>query len=84
MPGFDTHGDSEIAHLGCACNGTSDFGKVSFGSEASLFDGAAIPTVICGPGHIAQAHQPDEWVSLAQLAQCESFMLRLADRVCYA
>jgi acetylornithine deacetylase/succinyl-diaminopimelate desuccinylase-like protein len=41
-----------------------------------------IPAVICGPGHVAQARQPNEWVSLAQLAQCEAFMQRLADRAC--
>jgi acetylornithine deacetylase len=55
---------------------------VSFGSEASLFHNANIPTVLCGPGHIAQAHQPNEWVSLDQLARCEAFMRRLADRLC--
>ena len=82
LPGFDTHGDSEIAVLGKACNGTHDYGKVSFGTEASLFDGAAMPAIICGPGHIAQAHQPNEWVAVEQLARCESFMRRLADRVC--
>ena len=84
LPGFDTHGGSEIAEIGRACNGTHDYGKVSFGTEASLFHGAAIPTIICGPGHIAQAHQPNEWVTLDQLAQCEAFMRRLADRVCIA
>jgi acetylornithine deacetylase len=51
-------------------------------SAPVLNHGASIPAVICGPGHVAQAHQPDEWVSLAQLAQCEAFMRRLADRVC--
>ena len=59
-----------------------DVGKVSFGTEASLFHGANVPTVICGPGHIAQAHQPNEWVSLEQIARCEAFMRRLADQVC--
>jgi len=54
---------------------------VSFGTEASLFHGADIPTVICGPGHIAQAHQPNEWVAVEQVAQCEAFMRRLVDRV---
>ena len=82
LPGFDTHGDSEIAALGRECNGTETCGKVSFGTEASLFHNAAIPTIICGPGHIAQAHQPNEWVTLDQLARCEAFMRRLADRVC--
>jgi len=70
--------------LGGACNGTHEFGKVSFGTEASLFHIANVPTVICGPGHIAQAHQPNEWVSVDQLARCEAFMRRLADRVCVA
>jgi len=82
LPGFDTHEGSEITALGCACSGTHEFGKVSFGTEASLFHNAHLPTVICGPGHIAQAHQPNEWVSLDQIARCESFMRRLADQVC--
>jgi acetylornithine deacetylase len=57
---------------------------VSFGSEASLFHNANIPAVLCGPGHIAQAHQPNEWVSLAQLARCEAFLRCLSDRLCIA
>lgn len=82
MPGFEAAPDSAIAALGHACNGHSAAGKVSFGSEASRFHAAAIPTVLCGPGRIAQAHQPDEWVSVAELAACEAFMHRLADRIC--
>jgi acetylornithine deacetylase len=82
LPGFDAHGGSEIVELGKACAGSSELGKVSFGSEAALFHNASIPAIICGPGHIAQAHQPNEWVALEQLAQCERFMRRLADRVC--
>jgi acetylornithine deacetylase len=81
-PGLDTHGDSEIAELGRACSGSRDFGKVSFGTEASLFHASDIAAIICGPGFIDQAHQPNEWISLEQLALCESFMQRLADRIC--
>ena len=81
LPGFDTHDGSAITALAHACNGTADAGKVSFGTEAALFHGAAIPTVICGPGHIAQAHQPNEWVAVEQVAQCEAFMRRLVDHV---
>jgi len=51
---------------------------VAFGTEAGIFKGSGIPTVVCGPGHIAQAHQPDEFVSLEQLARCEDFMRGLA------
>jgi acetylornithine deacetylase len=84
LPGFDSHGGTEIAELGKGCSGAQDFGKVSFGSEAALFHNAGIPSIICGPGRIAQAHQPNEWVTLEQLALCEAFMRRLADRVCVA
>jgi acetylornithine deacetylase len=51
---------------------------VAFGTEAGLFHRAGISTVVCGPGFIAQAHQPDEFVSLDQLARCEAFLQRLA------
>ena len=51
---------------------------VAFGTEAGLFKNAGIPTVVCGPGSIEQAHQPDEYVSLEQLAQCQAFMHGLA------
>ena len=84
LPGMDTADGSEIAALAHACNGEADVGKVSFGTEASLFQGSDMPSVICGPGHIEQAHQPDEWVAIDQLARCEAFMRRLADRVCIA
>jgi acetylornithine deacetylase len=52
---------------------------VAFGTEAGLFQRAGIPTVICGPGSIGQAHQADEYVSLAQLAECEAFIARLRE-----
>ena len=82
LPGFDTHDQSEIAAISRACCGVDRSGKVSFGTEASLFHGAAIPAIVCGPGHIAQAHQPNEWVDLEQLRQCETFMRRLGEQVC--
>jgi acetylornithine deacetylase len=37
---------------------------------------------VCGPGSIEQAHKPNEYVSLDQLAQCEAFLRRLMQRVC--
>ena len=93
LPGFATGADSDIAKLCFTCAGTdpsqSHFtnqrntaGKVSFGTEASLFHNAGVPTIVCGPGHIAQAHQPNEWVTLEQLAWCERFMRKLADEIC--
>lgn len=51
---------------------------VAFGTEAGIFKKSGIQTVVCGPGSIEQAHQPDEFVSLEQLARCETFMQNLA------
>lgn len=51
---------------------------VAFGTEAGIFKNSGIPTVVCGPGSIEQAHQPDEFVSLEQLARCADFMRGLA------
>lgn len=52
--------------------------KVSYGAEAGLFARLGhIPSVICGPGDISQAHQPDEFISLEQLQQCGEFVDRL-------
>jgi len=39
-----------------------------------LFSAAGIPTVVCGPGDIAQAHAPDEYILLDQIAECENFI----------
>jgi acetylornithine deacetylase len=51
----------------------------AFGSEGGHFQDAGISAVMCGPGDIAQAHKPDEFVAVDQLAQCERFLLKLAD-----
>ena len=81
LPGFDTGTDSAIAELGRCCNPGTVFNKVSFGAEASLFHNAGIPAILCGPGHIAQAHQPNEWISVEQVARCEAFLRRLIDQL---
>jgi acetylornithine deacetylase len=51
----------------------------SFASEAGQFQGAGLPAVLCGPGSIDQAHQPDEFIELAQLERGAAFMARLAE-----
>jgi acetylornithine deacetylase len=55
---------------------------VSFGTEGSQFQRAGIPTVVCGPGSIEQAHKPNEYVAIEQVAKCEEFIRKLMDRVC--
>lgn len=51
---------------------------VCYNTEAGLFQLADIPAVICGPGDIREAHKPDEFIELQQIAECERFMQRLA------
>jgi acetylornithine deacetylase len=54
-------------------------GAVGFATEASMFMAAGIPTVVLGPGSIEQAHQPNEYISYAQVAACEQFFARLIE-----
>jgi len=55
---------------------------VSYGTEAGLFQEADIPSVVCGPGNISQAHKPNEFIELSQIDACVAFMRRLMDHVC--
>lgn len=54
---------------------------VPYGSEAGQFQGRDFATVICGPGSIEQAHQPDEFILKDQIAACMSFMTKLVQRL---
>jgi acetylornithine deacetylase len=81
FPGLETPPDAEVVSLAKALSGGNVTGKVAFGTEAGLFHESGIPSAVCGPGSIEQAHKPDEYVSLEQLALCERFMGRLLDRV---
>ena len=55
---------------------------VSYATEAGHFQQAGLPTVVCGPGSIEQAHQPDEFVDIAQLEACIAFVRGLAQTQC--
>jgi acetylornithine deacetylase len=80
-PGLDIAPDEEIVQLVKELTGANTTGKVAFGAEAGLFHESGIPAVICGPGSIEQAHKPDEFIALEQVAACEEFMGRLLDRI---
>jgi acetylornithine deacetylase len=82
--GLDTPEDAEVTRVVQALSGQNPTGKVSFGTEAGLFQECGIPTIVCGPGSIRQAHKPDEFIALEQVVQCEAFLRRLMDRVCQA
>ena len=78
MPAFRANEGDAAVELARRLAGTRQTTLVAFGTEAGLFQRAGMSTVVCGPGHIAQAHQADEFVSLAQLARCEAFLRGLA------
>ena len=78
MPAFLARADDVAVLLAGRLAESSKTTLVAFGTEAGLFQRAGVPTVVCGPGHIAQAHQADEYVSLAQLAEAERFLRGLA------
>lgn len=69
--------DEDIVRLVKKLTGVKNAKAASYATEAGLFHEAGIPTVICGPGDIEQAHRPNEFVTLDQLAKCEDFMLTL-------
>lgn len=59
-------------------SGANQHGRVSYGTEAGIFQNAGIASIVCGPGDIAQAHQPDEWIARDQLDACDAFIRRLS------
>jgi len=78
VPSFLGSERQDVTQLARRLAGEQNTTLVGFGTEAGFFQAAGIPTVVCGPGSIQQAHQPDEYVSLEQLARAETFMQRLA------
>ena len=78
IPSFLGSAGDAVTRLAQRLSGEAGTTLVAFGTEAGLFKQSGIPTVVCGPGSINQAHQPDEFVSLEQLARCEAFMQGLA------
>lgn len=78
IPSFLSSADEPVTRLAQRLAKESRTTLVAFGTEAGLFKNAGIPTVVCGPGSITQAHQPDEYVTLEQLARCEQFLRGLA------
>ncbi|HLU77251.1 MAG TPA: acetylornithine deacetylase [Burkholderiales bacterium] len=77
VPGLSTTEAEEIAKLAQRLARAERLKKVAYATEAGLFQQAGIPSIICGPGSIEQAHKPNEFITLEQVALCESFMDRL-------
>ena len=77
-PALDTPADEHLIPMVSALLGsTATAGKVSYGTEGGYFQTAGIPTIICGPGSIEQAHKPNEFIELAQLEKGERLVSAL-------
>jgi acetylornithine deacetylase len=81
VPAMDLNEDAPLVRYAQRLSGSSRRpGYIGLGSEGGLFQRAGIPAVICGPGSIDQAHKPNEFVTLEQLALCERFILEVTRR----
>ncbi|MCC5793013.1 MAG: acetylornithine deacetylase [Legionellaceae bacterium] len=72
--GFNIVEEEPITSLLRSITGIQSPIKVSYSTEAAIIQRAHIPTIICGPGDIAQAHRPNEFISKAQLNLCEKVL----------
>jgi acetylornithine deacetylase len=77
-PSLDEHSNTYLAQAIMPFCKDNQVGRVSFGTEAGILQDAGVPTVVCGPGEIRVAHQPDEYVETEQLSRCLDFMHALA------
>ena len=80
IPGLSTDEEADIVQLAKSLTGQNATGKVAFGTEAGLFQDSGMPAVVCGPGSIDQAHKPNEFIALEQIARCEAFVRKLFER----
>lgn len=81
-PGLDSPDDLPIVRLLKVITGAERTETVSYGTEGGLFTAVGIPTAVCGPGSMAQGHQPDEFITVAQVAECERFLRQLGEMLC--
>lgn len=72
-PGLNAAPTDALVQRAIGILGAERAHKVGFGTEAGLFSAAGIPALICGPGDIAHAHKPNEFITMQQLARCEAF-----------
>src|SRR5690606_11742712 len=81
VDGLVPAGANEARDIVMELTGANGAGLVPFGTEAGIFQGLGMSAVICGPGSIEQAHKPDEYLALDQLAQCLDMLERLAGKL---
>lgn len=81
-PGLDTPANSQAVAFVKSLTGANDTIKVAFGTEGGLFSrDLGTPTIVCGPGSMAQGHRPDEFVSVEQMRRCDDMLDNLLRRL---
>ncbi len=81
LPPLALPAEHPLAALVHGLTGVNTADRVSYGTEAGIYQNAGIASLVCGPGDIAQAHQPDEYVEASQLDACDRFIGRLLERL---
>ncbi|GAA0788014.1 acetylornithine deacetylase [Roseibium denhamense] len=81
VDGLEPMDDNEARDLVMELTGANGADVVPFGTEAGIFQGLGMSVVVCGPGSINQAHKPDEYVSVDQMAQCLEMLGRLSAKL---
>jgi acetylornithine deacetylase len=81
VPALRPEPEGEAEALVRMLTGANDVGVVSYGTEAGQFQDAGYSAVVCGPGDIAQAHQPDEYLEVSEFAAGQRFMERLLEQL---
>ena len=77
VPAMTDNDSAELHALVVALTGDTQRHKVAYATEGGQFTNSGIPTIICGPGSIEQAHKADEYVALSEIERCDSFLQRL-------
>jgi acetylornithine deacetylase len=80
-PPLELDRESEAETFVRSLTGDNSLSGAAFVAEAGLYQKAGVPAVLCGPGSILQAHQPDEWIAIDQIELCADFLRRLAGRL---
>ena len=81
-PGLDTAGNEPVVGFVKSLTGANSTIKVAYGTEGGLFDQRlGVPTVVCGPGDMAQGHKPDEFITETQLSACDAMLDNLIQRL---
>ncbi|WP_435979116.1 acetylornithine deacetylase [Psychrobacter sp. DM4] len=79
VPAMTDSDNGELQALVAALTGDDKSHKVAYATEGGQFTNAGIPTIICGPGSIEQAHKADEFVALSEIERCDAFLQKLLE-----